>query len=184
MELFRPAGLLQADPDSRDWTRDHGYAQVSSFPFPRCTGGGRPGPVGRGGPRPGPPSSTSACSSLSTMSTATLCPPWTWWKTSSTGTSTRNPPGFGATTPPRWGEIRLEIFYDMGLFHREDTAPAPWPWNKAERKKQPARKRTHERSSAPTPLKKATPYRTPSRFGNCSAGAGSTPCSWNPPPIR
>ena len=31
--------------------------------------------------------------------------------------------------------------------------PAPWPWNKAERKKQPARKRTHERSSAPTPLK-------------------------------
>ena len=34
MELFRPAGLLQADPDSRDWTRDHGYAQVSSFPFP------------------------------------------------------------------------------------------------------------------------------------------------------
>ena len=24
---------------------------------------------------------------------------------------------------PRWGEIRLEIFYDMGLFHREDTAP-------------------------------------------------------------
>ena len=24
---------------------------------------------------------------------------------------------------PRWGEILLEIFYDMGLFHREDTAP-------------------------------------------------------------
>ena len=45
-----------------------------------------------------PPSSTSACSSLSTMSTAT-CPPWTWWKTSSTRTSTRNPPGCGATTP-------------------------------------------------------------------------------------
>ena len=34
MELFRPAGLLQADPDSRDWTRDHGYAEVSAFPFP------------------------------------------------------------------------------------------------------------------------------------------------------
>ena len=24
---------------------------------------------------------------------------------------------------PAWGEIRLEIFYDMGLFHLEDVPP-------------------------------------------------------------
>ena len=26
MELFRPAGICRTDPDSRDWTREHGYA--------------------------------------------------------------------------------------------------------------------------------------------------------------
>ena len=44
MELFRPAGLLQADPDSRDWTRDHGYAEVSAFPFPQMCIRDRPRP--------------------------------------------------------------------------------------------------------------------------------------------
>ena len=34
MELFRPAGPLEAAPHSRDWTREHGYAQVSRFDFP------------------------------------------------------------------------------------------------------------------------------------------------------
>ena len=63
MELFRPAGLLQADPDSRDWTRDHGYAEVSAFPSPRSTWT-RTWPAWRGRTRTWPPSSTSACSSL------------------------------------------------------------------------------------------------------------------------
>ena len=34
MELFRPAGLLTTDASSQDWTREHGYAQTSEFPFP------------------------------------------------------------------------------------------------------------------------------------------------------
>ncbi len=34
MELFRPAGICRTDPDSRDWTREHGYAKASAFPFP------------------------------------------------------------------------------------------------------------------------------------------------------
>ena len=34
MERFRPAGPLEAAPQSRDWTREHGYAQVSRFDFP------------------------------------------------------------------------------------------------------------------------------------------------------
>ena len=24
---------------------------------------------------------------------------------------------------PKWGEVRLEIFYDLGLFHLEEVAP-------------------------------------------------------------
>ena len=34
MKLYRPAGLRTADPKRPDWTRDHGYAQTSEFPFP------------------------------------------------------------------------------------------------------------------------------------------------------
>ena len=89
MELFRPAGLLQADPDSRDWTRDHGYAQVSSFPFP---------PLYLG-------------DDLAQLAEEDrdVHQKSTWMR--------------GNYPSPRWGEIRLEIFYDMGLFHREDAAP-------------------------------------------------------------
>ena len=37
---------------------------------------------------------------------------------------TRKTLGCGENYPsPAWGEIRLEIFYDMGLFHLEDVPP-------------------------------------------------------------
>ena len=38
---------------------------------------------------------------------------------------------------PRWGEIRLEIFYDMGLFHRETPPPALGPGTKQKGKSNP-----------------------------------------------
>ena len=34
MKFFRPAGLMEAEADTLDWTREHGYAKTSRFSFP------------------------------------------------------------------------------------------------------------------------------------------------------
>ena len=112
MELFRPAGLLQADPDSRDWTRDHGYAQVSSFPFPPLYLGDDLAPFLHQCQLQLANHEYGHLSSLDLVEnflSRDVRGKNTWMR--------------GNYPSPRWGEIRLEIFYDMGLFHREDTAP-------------------------------------------------------------
>ena len=122
MELFRPAGLLQADPDSRDWTRDHGYAQVSSFPFPPLYLGDDLAQLAEEDPDLAPflhqcllqfvnheYGHLSSLDLVENFLNRDVHQKSTWMR--------------GNYPSPRWGEIRLEIFYDMGLFHREDTAP-------------------------------------------------------------
>ena len=121
MELFRPAGICRTDPDSRDWTREHGYAKASASPFPTSIWTTRL-PADPGGPR---------CPPLLQPVPAPICQPRirpsvllglvenflnrdvhqknTWMR--------------GNYPSPAWGEIRLEIFYDMGLFHLEDVPP-------------------------------------------------------------
>ena len=34
MKFFRPAGRMEAEADTLDWTREHGYAKTSRFSFP------------------------------------------------------------------------------------------------------------------------------------------------------
>ncbi len=85
---------------------------------------------------------------------------------------------------PRWGEIHLEIFYDMGLFHREDTAPRALALEQSRKEKSNPPGREPMKDRLLQLLLKGHTVQDAIAFGNCSAGAGSTPCSWNPPPIR
>lgn len=34
MELFRKAFVMETNPADQDWTREHGFAETSQFPFP------------------------------------------------------------------------------------------------------------------------------------------------------
>ena len=93
-------------------------------PFPPLYSRGRHGgPAGPGGPRPGLPflhqcllqfvnheyGHLSSLDLVENFLNRDVHQKSTWMR--------------GNYPSPRWGEIRLEIFYDMGLFHREDTAP-------------------------------------------------------------
>lgn len=122
MELFRPAGLLQADPDSRDWTRDHGYAEVSAFPFP---------PVyldedlaRLAGEDPDLAPFLHQCllqfvnHEYGHLSSLDLVENFLSRDVRGKNTWMR-----GNYPSPKWGEVRLEIFYDLGLFHRREVPP-------------------------------------------------------------
>lgn len=122
MELFRPAGLLQADPDSQDWTRDHGYAEVSAFPFP---------PVyldedlaRLAGEDPDLAPFLHQCllqfvnHEYGHLSSLDLVENFLSRDVRGKNTWMR-----GNYPSPKWGEVRLEIFYDLGLFHRREVPP-------------------------------------------------------------
>ena len=122
MERFRSAGPLEAAPQSRDWTREHGYAQVSRFDFPdlylddavarlvredeevlpflqRCLENFVNHEYGH----------LSSLDLVENFLSRDVHGKNTWMR--------------GNYPSPKWGEVRLEIFYDMGLFHLEDVAP-------------------------------------------------------------
>ena len=122
MELFRQAAVLKARPGDHDWTRDHGLSQTSEFPFPDIYLHER-------------------VTSLAALDSALL--PFleeclyrfvnhdygnlisldqvenfisrdyrqanTWMQ---------------AIYPTKaWGNVHLEVFFDLALFHLEDVAP-------------------------------------------------------------
>lgn len=122
MELFRPAGLLQADPDSRDWTRDHGYAEVSSFPFPPLYLVDDLAQLAKEDPDLAPflhqcllqfvnheYGHLSSLDLVENFLNRDVHQKSTWMR--------------GNYPSPKWGEVRLEIFYDLGLFHRREVPP-------------------------------------------------------------
>ena len=102
--------------------RDHGYAQVSSFPFPPLYLGDDLAQLAKEDPDLAPflhqcllqfvnheYGHLSSLDLVENFLNRDVHQKSTWMR--------------GNYPSPRWGEIRLEIFYDMGLFHREDTAP-------------------------------------------------------------
>jgi len=104
MELFRPAGICRTDPDSRDWTREHGYAKASAFPavlpfLQQCLRQFVNHEYGH----------LSSLDLVENFLNRDVHQKNTWMR--------------GNYPSPAWGEIRLEIFYDMGLFHLEDVPP-------------------------------------------------------------
>ena len=100
----------------------HGYAQVSSFPFPPLYLGDDLAQLAKEDPDLAPflhqcllqfvnheYGHLSSLDLVENFLNRDVHQKSTWMR--------------GNYPSPRWGEIRLEIFYDMGLFHREDTAP-------------------------------------------------------------
>ena len=122
MELFRPAGICRTDPDSRDWTREHGYAKASAFPFSRPLSGRQGCPADPGGPRC-PPflqqclrqfvnheyGHLSSLDLVENFLNRDVHQKNTWMR------GKLPQPGLGRNPP---GD-----FYDMGLFHLEDVPP-------------------------------------------------------------
>lgn len=122
MELFRPAALLQAQPGDTDWTRTHGYAKTSEFPFPdvylheKVTAlAGEDADV-----RPFLETCLNrfvnhdygniiSMDQVENFLSRDVRKENTWMQ--------------GIYPTEKWGLIHLEIFYDMALFHLEDAAP-------------------------------------------------------------
>ena len=122
MELFRPAGICRTDPDSRDWTREHGYAKASAFPFPDLYLDDKVAQLTREDPAVLP--FLQQClrqfvnHEYGHLSSLDLVENFLNRDVHQTNTWMR-----GNYPSPAWGEIRLEIFYDRGLFHLEDVPP-------------------------------------------------------------
>ena len=122
MKLYRPAGLRTADPKRPDWTRDHGYAQTSEFPFPDLYLHESVADLAE--TDPAFPAFLEEClenftcheyGHLSSMDqvenflSRDLRKENTWMQ--------------GNYPSENWGEVHLEICYDQGLFHRLEKAP-------------------------------------------------------------
>ncbi len=122
MELFRPAGLLTTDAGSQDWTREHGYAQTSEFPFPDLYLDPKVAQLAAEDPALVPflhqclenfvnheYGHLSSLDLVENFLNRDIHRKNTWMR--------------GNYPSDTWGEIRLEIFYDLGLFHLEDVPP-------------------------------------------------------------
>lgn len=112
----------RTDPDSRDWTREHGYAKASAFPFPDLYLDDKVAQLTREDPAVLPflqqclrqfvnheYGHLSSLDLVENFLNRDVHQKNTWMR--------------GNYPSPAWGEIRLEIFYDMGLFHLEDVPP-------------------------------------------------------------
>lgn len=117
-----PCRNLRTDPDSRDWTREHGYAKASAFPFPDLYLDDKVAQLTREDPAVLPflqqclrqfvnheYGHLSSLDLVENFLNRDVHQKNTWMR--------------GNYPSPAWGEIRLEIFYDMGLFHLEDVPP-------------------------------------------------------------
>ncbi len=122
MKLFRAAAVWQADTSKPDWTRDYGYAKVSEFPFPDLYLDAKAAELAEQDARFVP--FLNAClenftnheyghlSSLDLVEnhlSRDIQKKNTWMR--------------GNYPSEHWGEVKLEIFYDMGIFHLEEVAP-------------------------------------------------------------
>ena len=122
MELFRKAGIWKATAGQPDWARDHGYTEQSEFPFPALYLDPEIAALAQEDPEMTP--FLNQCleqfvnHEYGHMSSLTLVENYlsrdirkenTWMQ--------------GIYPSPRWGEVHLDLFYDMGLFHRKEVAP-------------------------------------------------------------
>lgn len=123
MELFREAALWTVDPQSYDWAKEKGLsAEASRFPFPDLY---LSDPLAAYLEEdPALKSFLEECLSLFTgreyghMSSLDLVDNYLQREFNHKDTWLR-----GIYPSPAWGEIHLDIFYDMGLFHLDDVPP-------------------------------------------------------------
>lgn len=122
MDLFRPAAPLTAPAQSKDWTREHDLAQESAFPFPDLYLDEKTARLAAADPAFRPfledcllrfvnheYGHLSSLDLVENYLNRDIHKRNTWMR--------------GNYPSPAWGEVRLEIFYDLGLFHLEDVPP-------------------------------------------------------------
>jgi len=122
MKRYADAALRTAAPDRPDWTRDHGYAQESAFPFPDLYLHDSVADLLDTDPDFGPfleeclenficheYGHLSSMDQVENFLSRDLRKENTWMQ--------------GNYPSEKWGEVHLEIFYDLGLFHRLEKAP-------------------------------------------------------------
>jgi len=122
MELFSKAERIQSLRTEQDWTVRQGYAQESSFPFPDLYLSDQAAELGRKDPAFLPflreCIETFVCHDYGHLSSLDqvenflsrdVRKEYTWMR--------------GNYPSDAWGEVQLDIFYDMGLFHLNGTAP-------------------------------------------------------------
>ena len=120
MELYRPAGLLASEKP--DWTRQHGYSEKSEFPFPDLYW---EEDLAKLAAEDGALASfleacleRFVCHDYGHMSSLTLVENFL-----SRDVQHKNTWMLGNYPSEKWGEVRLEIFYDQGLLHLGEHVP-------------------------------------------------------------
>ena len=122
MKLYRAAQLRKADAARPDWTRDHGYAEKSEFPFPDLYLHETVEKLAEVDPDFVPfleecleqftcheYGHLSSMDQVENFLSRDMRKENTWMQ--------------GNYPSERWGEVHLEIFYDLGLFHLLEKAP-------------------------------------------------------------
>lgn len=122
MELFRKAAVMRAEPGDKDWTREHGLAKTSEFPFPDLYLHEKVADLAAQDPDLLP--FLEAClrrfvnhdygniismDQVENFLSRDMRQEYTWMQ--------------GIYPTEQWGFVHLDLFYDLGLFHLEDTAP-------------------------------------------------------------
>lgn len=122
MKFFRPAGRMEAEADTLDWTREHGYAKTSRFSFPDLYLSDDVAQLAEADP--------AVSVFLRQCLTQFVCHEYGHLASMDLAENYINRDIKGLSTwvrgtypSPEWGEISLDIFYDLGLFHREGTPP-------------------------------------------------------------
>lgn len=120
MELFLNAAVMQAEEP--DWTREHGYAKTSEFPFPDLYLHEKVTALAAKDPELTPflhqclrrfvchdYGNIISMDQVENFLSRDIHKVNTWMQ--------------GIYPSERWGNVHLEIFYDLGLFHLEEVAP-------------------------------------------------------------
>lgn len=122
MELYHTAALREASAEVSDWTREHGYAEKSVFPFPDLYLDGETAALLQNDSAFGPfledcldrfaahqYGHLSSLDQVENFLQRDVHRKNTWMR--------------GNYPSEKWGEVALEIFFDMGLFHLNGPAP-------------------------------------------------------------
>lgn len=122
MELFRKAAVMQTDTADKDWTREHGFAQTSEFPFPDIYLHEKVADLAAKDETVAPflndclrrfvnhdYGNIISMDQVENFLSREIRKENTWMQ--------------GIYASEQWGWVHLDIFYDQALFHLEDAAP-------------------------------------------------------------
>ena len=122
MERFRKAFVMETNPADKDWTREHGFAETSEFPFPDIYLHEKVSALAAGDEDVVPfledclrrfvnhdYGNIISMDMVENFLSREINKVNTWMQ--------------GIYQSEKWGLVHLEIFYDMALFHLEEVPP-------------------------------------------------------------